>query len=65
VITAQDRDTITVVSNPDNPQPQVIPRDKVEELIKSSASRMPKGLLDRFTKDEIYELLAYLKAGKK
>jgi hypothetical protein len=32
-------------------------RDDVEEMVKSSASMMPKGLLDRFTKDEIFELL--------
>jgi hypothetical protein len=24
---------------------------------------MPKGLLDRFTRDEILELLAYIKSG--
>jgi putative membrane-bound dehydrogenase-like protein len=63
VVTNQDQDTITVVSNPENPQPQVIPRDDIDELIKTSTSLMPKGLLDRFTKDEIFELLSYLEAA--
>ena len=60
IVTAQDADTITVVSDPANPQPQVILRDDVDELHKTSSSLMPKGLLDRFTQDEVLDLLAFL-----
>ena len=62
VITKQDRETITVVSNPENPQPQVVSRKDIELLKKSSVSLMPKGILDRYTRDEILDLLAYLKS---
>lgn len=60
VITAEDRDTVTVVSNPEKPLPQVIRRTEIEELVKTSSSLMPKGLLDRFSQDEIFELLVYI-----
>jgi len=64
IIKAQDRDTITVVSNPENPQPQVIEREEIDEIVKSSTSMMPKGLLDRFTREEIFELLVYMEANQ-
>ena len=34
--------------------------DKIDEMVKTSKSMMPKALLDRFTKDEIFELMAFL-----
>ena len=64
IITAQDRDSITVISNPEDPKPQRILRKDIEEMEKSSTSLMPKGLMDRYTKKEILELLAYLSAGQ-
>lgn len=63
IVTAQDADTITVVSDPANPRPRVIPRDDVDELLKTSSSIMPKGLLDRFTREEILDLLTYVTSG--
>jgi putative membrane-bound dehydrogenase-like protein len=65
IVTGQNADSVTVLTNPDNPQPQVISRDEIDEMIKSSTSMMPKGLLDRYTQEEIYEILAYMTAGKK
>ncbi len=62
IIARQDRETITLVSNPENPQPQVIDREDVELVKKSSVSMMPKGIMDRFTRDEILDLLAYIKS---
>jgi putative heme-binding domain-containing protein len=62
VITKQDRASITVVSNPENPKPQVVSRDDIEVLKKSSVSMMPRGIMDRYTRDEILDLLAYLKS---
>lgn len=63
IVVDQNAETITVISNPEKPQPQVVSRDDIDELVKSSASLMPKGLLDRFTREEILELLAFLEAG--
>ena len=63
IVTSQNKKAITVISNPEIPKPQVIQRDDIDEMNKSSASLMPKGIMDRFTKDEILELLAYLKAA--
>jgi putative membrane-bound dehydrogenase-like protein len=64
IIAGQDRDMVTIIANPENPKPEELLRDDIDELVKTSASLMPKGLLDRYTQDEIFELLAYLKTGK-
>ncbi len=61
IVTKQDRRSITVITNPEDPKPQVISLNDVDEMIKTSTSMMPKGLLDRFTQEEIFDLLAYLK----
>ena len=63
IVTDQNAETITVVSDPANPRPQVIPRDNIDEMGKTSTSLMPKGLLDRFTRDEILDLIAFLNSG--
>lgn len=63
IVTGQNAETITVISNPEKPQPQVVARDEIDELVKTPASLMPKGLLDRFTREEILELLSLLEAG--
>jgi len=38
-------------------------RDNIEEARPATTSMMPSGLLDTFTKDEIIQLMAYLRAG--
>ncbi|HUG71701.1 MAG TPA: c-type cytochrome [Pirellulaceae bacterium] len=60
IVASEDKDTISMIVNPEAPEPTVIKRDDVDEIEKSSKSLMPKALLDRFTKDEIFELLSYL-----
>ncbi len=60
IVVAEDKDTITIVDNPERPDPVKIVRDDIEEMVQSSVSLMPKGLLDRFTQDEIYEILSYV-----
>jgi putative heme-binding domain-containing protein len=62
IITQQDGGSITLVTNPDKPRPETIRRDDIEEMVKSSTSMMPKGLLDRFTREEIFDLLLFLKS---
>ena len=62
IVTAEDKDSVSVLVNPEAPAPSVIQRDDIDEIVKSSKSMMPKGLLDRFTKDEIFELMHYLES---
>ena len=60
IVKAEDKQTISLLVNPEAPKPTVIKRSEIDEMVKTSKSMMPKALLDRFTKDEIYELMAFL-----
>ena len=51
---------VSILSDPEAKAPTVIKKSDIDEMEKTSKSMMPKALLDRFTKDEIFELLAYL-----
>ena len=64
IVSQQNAVSITLITNPDNPKPQTIPRNNIDEILKSSISMMPKGLMDRFTQEEILELLAYLESAQ-
>jgi len=63
VVVADDKESISIVVNPEDPKPIVVKKDEIEEVIRSTKSLMPKALLDRFTEDEIFELLAYITSG--
>ena len=41
----------------------VINRDEIDAQKKSEVSQMPLGLLDRFSREEILDLIAYVYAG--
>ena len=43
-------------------EPTVIPQDDIDAMVPSPNSMMPKALLDQYTKDEIFELMAYLES---
>lgn len=60
IVTEETDDEITMIENPESAAPIVIAQDDIEDMIESNKSMMPKALLDQFTQDEIYELLAYL-----
>ncbi len=60
ILVEEDDDTITLVVSPDAKEPTVLARDDIEQISPSSSSIMPKALLDQFTKDEVFEILAYL-----
>ena len=62
IVAAEDKKTVSLITNPESTEVTVIQRDQIEEMVKTSTSMMPKGLLDRFTKDEIFELVAYLES---
>ncbi|MFK7768366.1 MAG: c-type cytochrome [Mariniblastus sp.] len=61
IVVAEDKESISILPNPESKKPTVIAKEEVDEMMQSSVSIMPKGLLDRFTEDEIFEILAYLK----
>ena len=63
IVMAEDKNSISILPNPESKEPTVIAQDDIDEMMKSSVSIMPKGLMDRFTEDEIFEVLAYLKTA--
>ncbi len=63
VIVAEDEKTISLLSNPDQPKPTVIQQKEIDEMVQSSKSIMPAALMDQFTMDEIFELLAYIRTS--
>ncbi|MCH2210183.1 MAG: plastocyanin/azurin family copper-binding protein [Fuerstiella sp.] len=65
IVTAEDESSISILVNPESPNPSVIRRDNIDEIITSANSMMPKALLDRFTHDEIMEILSYITGGRR
>ncbi|WP_165251512.1 PVC-type heme-binding CxxCH protein [Paludisphaera soli] len=64
LIVAEDDDAIQVVENPlASVQPRRIAKADVADRAKSTVSIMPKGLLDKMTREEILDLLAYVAAA--
>lgn len=61
LITAETKDAITLVENPIAKTPPVeIKIADIESRQKSPTSIMPKGLLDKLTKEEILDLVAFI-----
>jgi putative heme-binding domain-containing protein len=65
IIKSETKDQIEMLDNPNSKETQIVPRDDIVEMIKTGTSLMPKALLDRFTKDEIFELFAYIESNQK
>jgi len=64
IVVAEDKSSVSLLVNPEAPSPTVIAKDNIDEIIPSTASMMPKSLLDKFTRDEVLEILAYITGGK-
>ncbi len=63
LVVEESGDVIKVVENPlVKADPVVLTRGDVEERKRSPVSIMPKGLLDKLTRDEILDLVAYVAA---
>lgn len=62
IVLREDKNEIAILPNPESKEPTVIKQDDIDDMMKSSVSIMPKALMDRFTKDEIFELVNYLKS---
>ncbi len=60
-IVAENESQISVLTDPEDSTKVVdIPKDNIDEILPSSASVMPKGLLNKLNQDEVLDLLAYL-----
>ena len=56
-------DTVKVIENPlAKTEPVIIKKSEIDTREKSPISIMPKGLLDKLTRDEILDLIAYIAA---
>jgi putative heme-binding domain-containing protein len=66
-IVSESPETITIVTDPEDATKFVeVKRADIEEILPSSESLMPKGLLDQLNESEVLDLLAYtLSRGKK
>jgi len=54
---------VAIVENPvAKAEPVRIPKSSIDERTVSPVSIMPKGLLDKLTRDEILDLVAYVAA---
>ena len=61
LVISEDKDKVLLLENPEAKEPTEILQDDIEQMVKTSNSMMPKGLMDRFSKDEILELLSFIK----
>jgi putative heme-binding domain-containing protein len=60
VIVAEDEKSVSLLSSPDQPKPTVIQRSDIDDMVPSPKSMMPAALMDQFSQEEIFELLAYV-----
>lgn len=62
LVVEETKDTISILENPESTMPTEIAKDEIEERVKTSNSMMPKGLLNQYSKDEIFEIMAYIES---
>ncbi len=63
MILEETPDAVKLIENPlTRAEPAVVKKAEIEERGKSPVSLMPKGLLDKFTREEILDLIAYVSA---
>jgi putative heme-binding domain-containing protein len=64
MIVEEKNGVVKVIENPlASTRPLELKADDIETRKKATNSPMPKGLLDKLTKDEILDLLAYVRGG--
>ncbi|HXY35094.1 MAG TPA: HEAT repeat domain-containing protein, partial [Planctomycetaceae bacterium] len=64
LVLEENPETIKLIENPlASATPTILRRGDVLERTRSKTSLMPKGLLDKLTRDEILDLLAYVASG--
>ena len=61
LVIEETSDNVTVIENPlANAEPLMLKKTEIESRQKSTVSIMPKGLLDKLTREEILDLIAYV-----
>ncbi|MFO0890870.1 MAG: c-type cytochrome [Isosphaeraceae bacterium] len=64
LIVGETADAVKVVENPlASIEPKLLKKSEIEGRKPSPTSLMPKGLLDKLTREEILDLVAYIAAG--
>ncbi|MEL7500216.1 MAG: c-type cytochrome [Planctomycetota bacterium] len=61
IVVSEDDKQMALLPTPEAKEPTIVLKDDVDDMMDSSISLMPKALMDRFTEDEILELMAYLR----
>ncbi|GAB5402693.1 MAG: hypothetical protein Aurels2KO_09240 [Aureliella sp.] len=62
LVVDETKDTISILENPESTMPTTIAKAEIEERVKTSNSMMPKGLLNQYSKDEIFEIMAFIES---
>ena len=60
----EDDEKVLLITNPESNEPITLLKDDIEIMAPSSTSMMPKALLDQYTKDEIFEIIAYIESAQ-
>ena len=60
IVAAEDKKQVSLLANPESKELTVVQKGSIEEMVKTSTSMMPKGLLNQYQKTEVLDLLAYL-----
>ncbi|MEM9826293.1 MAG: c-type cytochrome [Planctomycetota bacterium] len=57
----EDEHSIELLQSAEDPKPIEILQDDIDLMVPSTVSLMPKALLNQYSKDEIFEMMAYLR----
>jgi hypothetical protein len=64
MILKETKDVVQVIENPlASTKPRELKVARIDKRTKSPTSLMPKGLLDKLTREEVLDLLAYVVSG--
>ncbi|MCA9066240.1 MAG: c-type cytochrome [Planctomycetaceae bacterium] len=62
IIQADNKDSIALMVNPEAASATIVPKSDIDEMVQSDKSMMPKALLDRFTREEVLEIVGFLRS---
>lgn len=62
IVVDENDDTLALLTDPLAKEPMILLQDDIEVIKRSATSMMPKALMDQYSKDEVIELMAYLKS---
>ena len=64
LVVKEDENTVSILDNPTAPQKvRVLNKDDIDDRVVSKVSIMPQGVLNKLTKEEILDVLAYVVSG--